>query len=261
VFTYEEYIWAYSVFTSRHWVAKEPAILPLIDSFNFKKESSVDFVQKPDGSIDVISKHDIAEGQEIIVNDGLLGNRDLLEFFGFILDKNNENYMEVGVSLDKDDKLYANKKKKLQEKGLKNGQTFKIKANEISPDLIFALRIYHTNIFDFEDIDNAFKNKIVSSQNELKVAQMLVDLCLETLKSYPTTSREDKDLLKTQTLTRRQRNAVILRRGEKKILTQTLNKARGALQQVESNWEHRSMDIPGTDSLRTTLINPGDEIL
>jgi len=182
-----------------------------------------------------------------------------LEFFGFVLDKNDENYLQVGVSLDHEDRLYGNKKEKLHKKGLKDGQSYKIKADKLPPDLIYALRIYHTTIFDYEDIDNALKGKGISSQNELKVANMLVDLCQETLKNYPTTPKEDKALLKTE-LKPRHRAAVLLRRGEKRILSQTLNTARSAVDHVKKNWNYRTMDIPG-EHMRTTLVDPSEEIL
>ena len=38
LFTYSEYLWACSVFTSRNWAPKQDAILPLTEAFNFAKE-------------------------------------------------------------------------------------------------------------------------------------------------------------------------------------------------------------------------------
>ena len=60
-------------------------------------------------------------------------------------------------------------------------------------------------------------------------------------------------------LPRRLYNAVILRRSEKKILYKTLDKAKEILVEIQSNWEYRSMDVPG-EALKAYPAEP-DQIL
>jgi len=173
-----------------------------------------------------------------------MNNRDLLELYGFVLDKNPLDSVTVGVGLDKEDSLYGNKKEALHKRGLKNGQFYELTEKAIPEDLIYALRVYHVSVFDVDSMNLALQNQPVSLQNEKKVAQTLIDLCQSTLRNYPTSAKQDKELLHT-TLSPHHNNAVRLRRAEKKILFRTLQKARSVLKQVQSNWDFRSMDVPG----------------
>ena len=53
------------------------------------------------------------------MSDGKLSNGDLLDYYGFVLGKNDEDSIEVGVGLDPADKLYSNKKSLLRQKGIR----------------------------------------------------------------------------------------------------------------------------------------------
>lgn len=56
---------------------------------------------------------------QIYLNDGDMGNRELLEFFGKVIEGNKHNKWEVGVGFKKDDRLYGNKLEMLKKKNLK----------------------------------------------------------------------------------------------------------------------------------------------
>lgn len=70
-----------------------------------------------------------------------------------------------------------------------SGQTFPVTIDKIPDELIFALRVYHVSVYDYEDTNNAFSGKAVSSHNELKVCQTIIDTCQAALKSYKTTNK------------------------------------------------------------------------
>ena len=77
------------------------------------------------------------------------------------------------------------------------------------------------------------------------VADTLIEMCRSTLTTFKTTNKEDKALLETE-ISKRLRNAIILRRAEKKILLRTLKTAKSIKKQVQSKWDMRTMDIPGS---------------
>eukprot|EP00826_Nyctotherus_ovalis_P030738 TRINITY_DN24545_c0_g1_i1.p1 TRINITY_DN24545_c0_g1~~TRINITY_DN24545_c0_g1_i1.p1 ORF type:complete len:116 (+),score=23.71 TRINITY_DN24545_c0_g1_i1:96-443(+) len=59
--------------------------------------------------------------------------------------------------------------------------------------------------------------KPISKENEIRVLKTLKVLCRDALLDYPTTLDEDLELLKDETLTFNQRNAIIYRKSEKLI--------------------------------------------
>jgi hypothetical protein len=64
-------------------------------------------------------------------------------------------------------------------------------------------------------------------------------------------------------LPRRKKNAINLRRGEKKILFKNYQRMKEAEKMILANWENRDMDIPDADSsaFRTKLVEQESEIL
>jgi len=181
------------------------------------------------------------------------------------------NSIEVGLGLDRDDQLYGNKKKALHDNNLSDGQTYSITDHSIPKELIFALRIYHMNIYDADEVQKAFQDKPISSQNEKKVAQTLLDLCQHSIKGYATTAKRDKEILselrqkekindpKLARTNDRLEKALIFRISEKKILHKTLQKVQAMMEEVKKGWNLRSLDTPGTDGFKASIN--GQEIL
>jgi len=152
-------MWAYAFYSSRQWFKSTTvtsAIVPFIEIFNLREVSSVKFVEN-DGIINIISLKDIEVGEEVFMNDGLFGNRDLLEYYGFVYENNPADTLDVGVGLDKEDQMFGNKKELFHMRGIKDGHTFGITSDLIPKDLIYALRIYHLTIYDYDDVDKAKK--------------------------------------------------------------------------------------------------------
>lgn len=74
---------------------------------------------------------------------------------------------------------------------------------------------------DEEDPGKGFKAKDlppISIRNEKKVLEKVVALCKASYEKYPTTYEEDLKILEREDLTFNQRNCVLFRSGEKKIL-------------------------------------------
>jgi hypothetical protein len=67
-------------------------------------------------------------------------------------------------------------------------------------------------------------------------------------------------LKKESELALRMRQAVNLRRSEKKILLKCLKMVKNAHKQVQDGWDERSMDIVGPANIRS-LVSEGEIIL
>lgn len=51
------------------------------------------------------------------------------------------------------------------------------------------MRIYHASIYDYDDIDNSLKDKVISLHNERQVAETLIRMCTSSLSEYKTTGK------------------------------------------------------------------------
>jgi hypothetical protein len=161
--------------------------------------------------------------QQVIINEGRVRNSELLEYYGFVLTKGADNYIEVSsLSEDAEGYIDANcmlrcrwawilqincmaTRRRCSTKpasqstlcvycmqcvtGYHSNHIFKLRGTEIPRDLLFALRVYHATVYDWEFVDNAFNDKMISYQNELKVAQTIIELCEDSLQQYETTGK------------------------------------------------------------------------
>lgn len=245
VISFSEWRWAYSILRSRNWKTTNGAkIAPILELFNYGEESNVKVVMKDDGSVDLVAENNIHQGENLIINDGMISNRELLDWYGFVVPTNSKDYYPVGVGLDSEEKLYGAKKDYLKRRGIQDGQTFHFKHNLIPRDLVYALRIYHLSIYDFTDADNALENKIVSVQNEMAMVNTIIELCEDTLDNLKHPLKKDKDKLDTLESTSPLYSAITLRRGEKKIIHSILKLAKMQSEDVQKHWNTRSYEIP-----------------
>jgi Rubisco LSMT substrate-binding len=302
VFNKDSFQWAHGVFSSRHWFRSSNKIFggafpvfPFIDAYNPERNVTVKATVRletvkegelpgSENFVDFIVSDDVAMGSEVALGDEPMGNRDLLEFFGFVIPNNPADAIELSVGMNPEDQMYGNKKRMLEAAGLRDQQMYFLRDNEVPTDLINALRVYHSSVYDWDQAERILDNKAISAQSEMKTTNDIVNLVKSNLKKYPTSAKEDKALLarirkllkkdaaalsaETTKLKkkdpllgadhaslRRTEAAVLLRRGEKKILVHALGIAHEAARRVQNNWEMREMDIPGTDEMRTTVLD------
>jgi hypothetical protein len=71
---------------------------------------------------------------------------------------------------------------------------------------------------------------IISLENERQTLQLLIDICTEQIKHYPTTVEEDEKMLEENDLTYNQRNCVIFRASEKNTLKILIEVAQRGIQ-------------------------------
>lgn len=84
----------------------------------------------------------------------------------------------------------------------------------------------------------------ISHRNELASYETLGSLCVQKLRNFPTTLEQDGDLLRTRKaqLSRNAKNAVLWRRAEKRILTETLALVESKAKQLHGKWMVRDTD-------------------
>ncbi|CAN0409308.1 unnamed protein product, partial [Scytosiphon promiscuus] len=66
----------------------------------------------------------LSDGCQVYISYGPKGNSDLLLLYGFSLDRNPYNSVDVTISLDENDELYETKKTFLEEAGLPPTKAF-----------------------------------------------------------------------------------------------------------------------------------------
>eukprot|EP01119_Soliformovum_irregulare_P011847 TRINITY_DN3013_c0_g1_i1.p1 TRINITY_DN3013_c0_g1~~TRINITY_DN3013_c0_g1_i1.p1 ORF type:complete len:482 (+),score=159.95 TRINITY_DN3013_c0_g1_i1:54-1499(+) len=243
VFTLADYTWAHALYISRNWYKDvNKPIFPVTEVFNYRGEQNVKIIEE-DGRLTLVAMSDLKSGDVVIVRESQLTNRQLLEFFGFVLEKGGDTTIDVAVGLDPAEQLYNPKRLKLKERGISEDSQFSLRTTEIPEDLLYALRIFHSTTYDWDDITNADRNKPVSLQSEKLVAQSLIDTCQSAFSEYMTTAREDKNILAGNP-SHRLKQAVLLRRAEKKVLWKTLEIGKKVMKQVLAQWDMRTYDLP-----------------
>ncbi|PRP80050.1 hypothetical protein PROFUN_10733 [Planoprotostelium fungivorum] len=247
-YTFRDFLWSTSLLGGRVWRHEgDNIILPIIESFSFDKKTSAKLQQKGD-IVELVATRDIAGGEEIHLRhtDTNMGNRDLLDYYGITINDNEHDNVQLGVTLDKDDRLYGAKMDMFKRKGIKSGQMFTLTKEGASNELIAALRIYHTTLYDFDTVTLALVDKPISHQNELDVSRSILELCERALDAYETpSSREEEELLKKrEATTNRVWNAARVRRSEKRILKRTILQAKEAMVNTNAKWDNRGVDIP-----------------
>jgi hypothetical protein len=245
IYTLQKWKWAHTVLRSRGWqVNGTSRVLPVVELFNYATRANVGVAVKG-GVLEFVTNAKIAKGEAIIINDGLVGNKELLEWYGFVVPNNPHDYYPVGVGLDTEDRLYGFKKNLFKEADIVDGATYLLQRKHVPPKLLMALRIYHVSLYDHSEAREAFQGKLISSQNELRVCETVIDLCESTLEQMEHSLKSDGDLLRgNAALPRNLYSAIIIRRSEKSILRSVLKMAKMKMEDVKSSWNFRSMDIP-----------------
>nr|KAF6502570.1 SET domain containing 3, actin histidine methyltransferase [Molossus molossus] len=149
-----------------------------------------------------------------------------------------ESRVKIKLGVSKSDRLYAMKAEVLARAGIPTSSVFALHFAEppISAQLLAFLRVFcmtedelKAHLLGDNAIDRVFtlgnSEYPVSWDNEVKLWTFLEDRASLLLKTYKTTSEEDKSFLKSQDLSVRARMAIKLRLGEKEILEKAVKSA------------------------------------
>ena len=189
------------------------------------------------GGFVIESNENIARGEQIYDSYGEKCNSRFFLNYGFIVLNNQSNEVALKVWFDPTDHLFSVKRQILN--SLQDFKSFRVSEDtgckkmihfisyvrfveyEGPPmDLyqIFAKATSNKNKDDDDDSSYNLSIPPISFENELKVINKLKKLCSDQIARYSTKYDEDLVILEKTDLTENQRNAVLMRSGEKKIL-------------------------------------------
>ncbi|CAD8078258.1 unnamed protein product [Paramecium sonneborni] len=231
--SFDEFCWARMTASSRIFGinikgVKTDAFVPLADMLNHKrpKLTSWCYSDEKQGFI-IETDENIEKGQMIFDSYGSKCNSRFLLNYGFVVEDNNAN--EVNVYVEPDGSIpFIQLKEAFIKETLTLPKSFRL---VIDPDdvmiLDFMSFIRLIVIKDENELINLLgkssyfkptKISFVGIQNELAMWNHIENICIHALNQYPTTLEQDNEILKICELTTNQKNCLILRMGEKKIL-------------------------------------------
>jgi hypothetical protein len=242
-FTVELFLWAFIMLFSRaarlssKSEGEELALVPYADLLNHNPYSNA-YIDAQRSGIPLISKtEEIAvyadrpykKFEQVFINYGEKGNGDLLLLYGFALERNPYNSVDISVGLSKDDPLYVQKKRFLDRSGRGAASVrFPLQRSRYPSELVDFLRLLLTESEDLglQPLEQVNFNEPLSPSLERRVLTTMVSICESYLDQYTTSIDDDEKLMGDRgmftALSRQARMAIKLRASEKRILKQTI---------------------------------------
>ena len=219
------------------------SVVPLADMFNFSstKEHTHWEYNSSSNAFEVSAEEEIQRGEEIFEGYGLKPNIQYLMFYGFLIPENDKNKTRIYVNLNKNDENFIFKNHLLS-----LGETFSFYIFEEDSGnhfnrLMGILRIinFEGDVSVLEEIKyKVLKNQyakhshirrsipVISLENEKKSLEMLLSNVKERLSRFNDSYESDMEELKqNQNLSYNERNCMIIRSDEKRILLFYINLA------------------------------------
>jgi len=180
----------------------------------------------PEREVVLYADRNYGKNDQVLISYGQKSNAELLLLYGFVVDRNLFDQVELRVSLDESDPYYDEKAAFLKGQGLKTAMAFPLLIDRYSNELMQFLRLCCVRKSDGPLASFSY-NEPISATNEVAAFTALRDGCNAALDLYEQTEEEDAALMADgnlfASLTRNQRMAVKLRRNEKRILLRTIS--------------------------------------
>jgi len=240
-FSLQDFIWARLVVITRIFGlviddVKTDGLVPMADMLNHKRprETKWTYSQKKRGFL-VTSLQTIKENAEIFDSYGRKCNSRFFVNYGFSLERNPDNEALMTLELPRADPQFAIKARHLNlDKAHGHRKDFQIprqyKEKKVKECFSF-LRVLHAQGNEFLIISSADGLRLedippLSIRNETNVLTSLAVAATKSLKKFRTSLDEDNALLADEDaypMFTNARNAVLMRRGEKEVLTFYVN--------------------------------------
>lgn len=237
LFSWDNYFWAYLTVSTRSWAVKfsdmdeaDYVMVPLADFLNHDPTAAVGGLSEDDQYFVINATRAYSKGEQVFDKYGPKNNFDLLLTYGFALEENADNYMQINFNLDAKNLVQGIVEPLLRavDPGYRN---IKIFPNRVP---VALLRLFRLNVMTFsemEKVEQALQGKAVGLENELRAYRACIRALAGLLKQYPTTVEEDAALLERTDLSNNVRNAVVFRKGQKEII-------RNAILVIGKMWEN-----------------------
>ncbi|XP_008398366.1 actin-histidine N-methyltransferase [Poecilia reticulata] len=237
-FTFDDYRWAVSsVMTRQNQIPTEDgsrvtlALIPLWDMCNHTNGLITTGYNLEDDRCECVALQDYKENEQIYIFYGTRSNAEFVIHNGFFFQDNAHDRVKIKLGVSKSERLYAMKAEVLARAGIPASCVFALHCNEppISAQLLAFLRVFCMTEEELKDylLGDGAINKIftlgnsefpVSWENEIKLWTFLENRAALLLKTYKTTSEDDRSFLEKPDLSLHSRLAVQLRLAEKEIL-------------------------------------------
>jgi len=257
VFTVDRYVWAYSLLFSRavrldfeDTPGDFVALVPYIDLINHNPGSEtyiqgiVEGIELPFGINEkerfIIVRADryYNKYEQIYISYGPKSNSQLLMLYGFCLERNSQDFLEITVShLLEASPLAEAKKRYLDTRGMER-VAFPLYRDRFTNEMMSFLRLLVLqpedlgvqDLSDQDSVDAALARldftRAFGELSERRALLCLRGICEELAAGYPTSLEDDEVLLQDRSmfelLPKNQRNAMRVRYGEKMILRATM---------------------------------------
>jgi Rubisco LSMT substrate-binding len=169
---------------------------------------------------------------QVYISYGPKSNADLLLLYGFAVERNPFNSVDVTVSISRqsinEDPLLNEKLEFLEGAGRENTVDFPCYADRYPIEMLEYLRLMVMTPEDTggRPVSDFDYSRPISTANEASVLNSVVDAVRQQLQKYPQTEEEDANIIKDKNLFRllsyNQRGAVRHRRNEKRLLKRTI---------------------------------------
>ncbi|KAI4883121.1 hypothetical protein NFI96_017288 [Prochilodus magdalenae] len=256
-FTFDDYRWAVSsVMTRQNQIPTEDgsrvtlALIPLWDMCNHTNGLITTGYNLEDDRCECVALQDYKENEQIYIFYGTRSNAEFVIHNGFFFEDNAHDRVKIKLGVSKSERLYAMKAEVLARAGIPASSIFALHCSEppISAQLLAFLRVFCMTEEELKDYlvgDHAI-NKIftlgntefpVSWENEIKLWTFLETRATLLLKTYKTTSEEDRSILQKPDLSLHSRMAIKLRLAEKEILERAVASGRTKRQHFQKQLE------------------------
>ena len=239
-YTFEVFEWAMSMLFSRAIDLREVgqlALVPYADLLNHSPYAASYFFYEqvplsPEREVCLYADRAYAKNDQVLISYGQKSNAELLLLYGFVIDRNLFDEVDITVKLDPSDPRYDEKVDFLKLKNVKPAMSYPLLIDRYSSELMQFLRLACVTP-QMGRLDEYTFGEKVSPSNERAALQVLREGCLAALERYPESEEADAQLMENArmfaSLPRNARMAVKLRRNEKRILQRTIRVTETAL--------------------------------
>jgi protein-histidine N-methyltransferase len=231
-FSFKDFVWARQVVVSRVFgieIAgeKTEALIPLADMLNHKRPRETSWTYHDGWSAFIISAaRDFAPGDAVHDSYGRKCNSRFFVNYGFALEDNEDNEAVIAAAIDDRDPIRRDKLEALGDPGgePRNFQVPIAPEHETVREMLSYFRLAAAGPAEAlrRIAAPGFDRKAVApidARSEAAALRRLEAACDAALARFPTSIAEDDALLDQQRLPPHLRAAVIMRRGEKRVLT------------------------------------------
>ncbi|XP_022156310.1 ribulose-1,5 bisphosphate carboxylase/oxygenase large subunit N-methyltransferase, chloroplastic [Momordica charantia] len=243
--TLDDFFWAFGILRSRAFSrlrGQNLVLIPFADLVNHSADVTSEEhaweIKGPAGlfSWDILfslrSPNPVKAGEQVFIQYDLKkSNADLALDYGFIEPKADRNAYTLTLDIPESDPFFDDKLEVAETNGLGETAYFDIVLGRpFPPTMLPFLRLLALGGTDAFLLESLFRNSIwghlelpVSRANEELVCQVVRKACEAALSGYHTTIEEDEKVREDGNLNSRQRIAVGIREGEKRVLQQINN--------------------------------------